>query len=139
MSHAHPPTRGGEVTRAIARVTAPLGRPLAGRRFFPLWAVVHHRGRRTGSRYEVPVAIRVSDEAFVVPLPWGDRTQWLRNVVSAGGCSIRWRGVDHHVTDPRIIGLPEAGPAFSPVQRWALRNAGVSSFLHLTRGPDGRA
>ena len=46
---------------------------VAGRRLFPLWAVIHHRGRRTGRPYAVPVAIRASPDAFTIPLPWGDR------------------------------------------------------------------
>jgi hypothetical protein len=32
----------------MARLTAPMARVLAGRRGFPLWAVVRHRGRKTG-------------------------------------------------------------------------------------------
>lgn len=96
-------------TRAVARMTAPLSRPLAGRRLFPLWAVVRHHGRRTGRAYAVPVAIRVTPESFVIALPWGDHTQWARNVLAAGGCTIRWRGADHLGSEPVVIGPAEAG------------------------------
>ena len=137
LSEARPPTRVGQLTRSLARATAPLSRPLAGRRFFPLWAVVIHRGRRSGREYEVPVAVRVSNEAFVIPLPWGDRTQWLRNVAAAGGCTIRWHGSLHEMSDPLVIGPEEAAGAFTAVQRSVLRSAGVSSFLRLRRGPPG--
>ena len=119
--------------RSLARTTAPLSRPLAGRRFFPLWAIVRHRGRRTGHDYEIPVAIRASDESFTIALPWGDQTQWVRNVLAAGGCTIRWRGEDHRTTEPVVIGVEEAGSAFSPAQRAILRAAGVRSFLRLRR------
>jgi deazaflavin-dependent oxidoreductase (nitroreductase family) len=127
------PSLAARLTRAIARTTAPLTRPLAGRRLFPLWAVVQHRGRRSGRRYAIPVAIRVSAGSFTVPLPWGHQTQWLRNVVAANGCSIRWRGTEHVATAPRIIGFTEAADAFHPMQRSVMRAAGIESFLRLRR------
>ncbi len=125
------------VTRATARATGPLARPIAGRRLLPLWAVVHHRGRRSGRAYAIPIAIRASDDAFTIPLPWGTETQWLRNVQAAGGCTIRWRGIDHTATAPRMIGAEEAIPAFHPVQRMILRVGGVGSFLRLSRTEAG--
>jgi deazaflavin-dependent oxidoreductase (nitroreductase family) len=119
--------------RAIARATSPLSRPLAGRRLLPLWAVVHHRGRRSGRPYAVPVAIRVTDDAFTIPLPWGDDTQWLRNVLAAGGCSLRWRGESHYAIRPTVVGLDQAADVFSPVQQAILRAAGVRTVLRLER------
>lgn len=120
--------------RAVGRATAPVSRLIAGRRFFPLYAVVHHRGRRSGRAYAVPVAVRVTTDAFTIALPWGHETQWLRNVLAAGKCTITWRGRDLRATQPRIIGFAEAGPAFSPVQRALLRAVGVKTFLRLRRG-----
>jgi deazaflavin-dependent oxidoreductase (nitroreductase family) len=121
------------MTRAVARSTAPLSRPLAGRRFFPLWAVVHHRGRRSGRAYAVPVAIRASPESFTIPLPWGNETQWVRNVVAADRCTIRWRGRDHSASEPRVVGLAEGADAFHPIQLAVLRAGGVRSLLRLDR------
>jgi deazaflavin-dependent oxidoreductase (nitroreductase family) len=121
------------MTRAAARMTAPLSRPLAGRRFFPLWAVVHHMGRRSGRAYAVPVAIRVTADSFIIPLPWGKDTQWLRNVMAAGGCSIRWSGSDHAAYAPRVIGFEDGANAFHPIQRSVLRAAGINSLLRLRR------
>jgi deazaflavin-dependent oxidoreductase (nitroreductase family) len=127
------PSVAARVTRSLARGTAPLTRPLAGRRFFPLWAVVHHRGRRSGRSYAVPVAIRASAATFTIPLPWGEETQWLRNVVAANGCQIRWRGGDHAVATPRLIGFEEAADAFNPALRAVLRAAGIRHFVRLDR------
>lgn len=127
------PSALARVTRAIARSTAPLSRPMAGRRIIPLWAVVHHRGRRSGRAYAVPVAIRVHGDVLTIPLPWGDETQWVRNVVAAAGCTIRWNGRDIAATDPRVIGWEEASDAFHPIQQAVMRAAGVGSALRLRR------
>jgi deazaflavin-dependent oxidoreductase (nitroreductase family) len=134
ITDPRPPSAFARLTRAVARVTAPVSRSLAGHRFFPLWAIVHHRGRRSGRAYAVPVAIRVSDDAFTIALPWGERTQWVRNVIAAGECSIRWRGADHPASAPRLTGFDEASAAFHPAQLAILRAAGVRTFLRLSRG-----
>ncbi|WP_328468308.1 hypothetical protein OHA21_51440 [Actinoplanes sp. NBC_00393] len=97
----------------MARATAPAVRVLAGRRWFPIWAVVHHRGRKSGRALAVPIAVTATPDTFVINLPWGAGTNWVRNVQAAGGCTIRWRGVDHPVDQPRIIGTTEARPYYS--------------------------
>lgn len=129
---AHHPSLA-RVTRRLARATTPLSKPMAGRRFLPLWAVVHHRGRRSGRSYAIPVAVRASREAFVIPLPWGDATQWVRNVQAAGGCTVTWRGRDHEADAPEIIGWTEGAPAFHRLHRPLLRIGGVNRFLRLRR------
>jgi deazaflavin-dependent oxidoreductase (nitroreductase family) len=114
-----PASFAGSATMSIARI-----RP---------WPTVQHRGRRSGRAYAIPVAVRPSTDASTIALPWGTETQWLRNVLAAGGCTLRWRGGDHLATDPRVIGAAEAADAFSPIQRALLRAVGVRSFLRLRR------
>jgi hypothetical protein len=111
MSTIPPKTRSWRVARA----TAPLARRLAGRHGFPLWAVVHHRGRVTGRELSVPVAVRATPEVFVIALPWGPGTNWVRNVLGAGGCVVRWKGRDHLVTRPAIADEDDVRPYYGPV------------------------
>jgi deazaflavin-dependent oxidoreductase (nitroreductase family) len=123
----------------MARLTAPMTRALAGRRFFPLWAVVHHRGRRTGRELSVPVTVRPAPGVFVIALPWGPRTNWARNVLAAGGAVVRWKGVDHRVDRPEVLDAAAARPHYSPRQ-WAVveRVIGSGAFLLLHRTADRR-
>jgi hypothetical protein len=97
----------------MARATAPAVRMLAGRRWFPLWAVVRHRGRVTGRDLAVPIAIVATPDSFIINLPWGARTNWVRNVLAAGGCTIRWKGAEHPAGDPRILDAAAARPYYS--------------------------
>ncbi|MEV6347582.1 hypothetical protein [Actinoplanes sp. NPDC051851] len=87
---------------------------LAGRRWSP-WAVVRHRGRKTGRALSVPIVAIPTDHGFVVNLPWGAGTNWVRNVLAAGGCTIRRRGVDHRVDNPEIIDEATARPYYSRI------------------------
>jgi deazaflavin-dependent oxidoreductase (nitroreductase family) len=92
---------------------------LAGRRWFPAWAVVHHRGRVSGRNLTVPVAVVTTPDGFVINLPWGASTNWVRNVLAAGGCVLRWKGSDHRVRNPRIIDAAAARPYY-PRLVWAI-------------------
>jgi deazaflavin-dependent oxidoreductase (nitroreductase family) len=125
------PRRADPVLLRVVRLVGPLTRPLAGRRFFPLWAVLHHRGRRSGREYAVPVGVRVTADGYFIALPFGERTQWVHNVVAAGGCTLRWRGEDLAMSDPTLVGPDRAAAAFPLAQRWMLRAADVQSFIRL--------
>jgi deazaflavin-dependent oxidoreductase (nitroreductase family) len=102
-------------------MSAPLALALAGRRWFPVWAIIHHRGRRSGIYYATPIALvpTVTDEVFLIGLPWGADTNWARNVLAEGGALLQWKGTIHRATDPRLVGADEAEalaePPFRPV------------------------
>lgn len=123
--------------RTLARVTAPLARPLAGRRFFPLWAVLHTRGRRSGRELAIPIVVRRTPDGFVAPLPFGDGTQWVKNVVAAGGCALTWAGEDRALVQPEVVGFDQVADLFSPFQRWALPRIGAHRFIRLRDRPLG--
>jgi deazaflavin-dependent oxidoreductase (nitroreductase family) len=118
------------------RATSRLWRPLAGRRFFPLWAVLRHRGRRSGREYAAPVGLRATDDAYFIALVFGERTQWVQNVVAAGGCTVRWRGRDIVLTDPTIVSADEAAFAFPAVLRWMMQTIGAEQVIRLRAADD---
>ena len=133
MTTIRPSTPSG-VSWQLARMTAPITRVLAGRRFFPLWAVVHHIGRKSGRELTVPVAVRVTPQLFIVVLPWGPGTNWARNVLAAGGCVVRWKGADHQTGRPEVVEQAQARSYYSRFE-WAVvqRVFRAESFLLLHR------
>lgn len=121
------------MTMRIARATAPITVRLAGSGVIPLWAVVRHRGRRSGKLYQTPIAIRPTAHGFVLPLPWGEGTDWCRNLRAAGGGVVHWRGADHAFDTPEVIDIEAALPAFSPLLRPIVRLVGIKKFLRVRR------
>ncbi len=115
----------------VVRFMGRLTRPIAGRRYFPLWAVLHHRGRRSGLEYAVPVGVRMTADGYFIALPFGERTQWVHNVVAAGGCTLRWRGEGLALDHPTLVSIDEAASAFPPALRWMMRAAGAQRVLRL--------
>jgi deazaflavin-dependent oxidoreductase (nitroreductase family) len=119
------------LARFNARVTNKVTGPFAGR--LPGFAVVRHVGRRSGRAYETPVNLfRDRDgDRFVVALTYGSGSQWVRNVLAAGGCTLRVRGADVEVTDPVVFTEPERRAARVPA-RWILGAVGADEFMRLT-------
>ena len=106
----------------------------AGSRFFPLWAAVDHRGRKSGRTYTTPVAIAASTpDSLYIGLPWGSGTDWVRNLQAAAGGTVRWKGRVYAVTEPTIVGGEEARAAARTVQRWMLSRWKMEHFLRLHR------
>lgn len=117
----------------ITHATAPIALRVARTGVIPLWAVVRHRGRRSGKLYATPIAIRATPDGFVLPLPWGEGTDWCRNLRAAGGGVVRWHGTDYEVRDPEVIDTADALPAFSTMMRPIVRLTGIKKFLRVRR------
>jgi hypothetical protein len=79
----------------LTRVLNPLVRQMSGRAGVPMIGLVRHRGRRSGTMYPAPVAIGTTETAFLIPLTFGPKSDWCRNVLASGACEIKLRGVDY--------------------------------------------
>ncbi len=119
------------VARFNRRVTNRVLGPLAP--FLPAFGVIVHRGRRSGRSYRTPVNVFSRPGGFVVALTYGPDTDWVRNVLAAGGCSLETRGRRWRLTRPRLI-RDEARRSVPSVLRPIGRLGDVSYFLDLTIG-----
>src|SRR5713226_5242760 len=117
--------------RAGTRRLNPLMLSLAGSRRLSMFAVVYHRGRRSGRSYATPVGARPTADGFVIPLTFGERAEWFRNVRAAGACVIRWRGADYPVIEPEIVDWETARSAFYPVERVLMPLIGIEQFVRV--------
>jgi deazaflavin-dependent oxidoreductase (nitroreductase family) len=115
----------------LIRSTNSLMAHFSGTRFIPLWAILEHEGRTSGRSYETPVAARRISNGFFIPMPFGAGTDWTRNVITAGGCAIRWKGRRYELTNPEVVDTEAARSAFNRVQRVMLRPIGIDQFLRL--------
>jgi deazaflavin-dependent oxidoreductase (nitroreductase family) len=128
--------RARRLIRSVARVVNPLVLRVAGRRHMPVLGILHHRGRKTGRQYATPLGIRPAPAGgFVMPLTFGEAAGWYRNVRAAGSAVITWRGADHPVADPVIVGEAVALPAFPRYERLSLRLIGIRQFAWLRSAP----
>ena len=98
--------------KALARfnlkVTNPVLGHVAGR--LPGFAIVTHVGRRSGTRRTTPVNLFRDGDRYVIALTYGPDSQWVKNVLAAGGCDIHTRGRDIQLVDPRVVHDPARDP-----------------------------
>ena len=69
--------------RPMTRVLNPLIRKFAGRRHFRMAAEIRHVGRKSGRAYVTPAGARVSGDVAVIPLTFGNQSDWSMNVRAA--------------------------------------------------------
>ena len=97
----------------------------------PGLGLVVHRGRRSGREYRTPVNVFPADDGFVIALTYGaDNTDWVKNVVAAGGCELRTRGRVFRVDSPRVY-HDETRRGIRLAERQMLKLLGVADFLSL--------
>jgi deazaflavin-dependent oxidoreductase (nitroreductase family) len=116
--------------RSLARFNLRVTNPILGRvaPWMPGFAVVTHVGRRSGVTRHTPVNVFRHGDEYAFSLMYGAGAQWVRNVQAAGGCTIRTRGRDVRLVDPRIVHDPSRRLLPFPV-RVPVRAVGVEDFL----------
>jgi deazaflavin-dependent oxidoreductase (nitroreductase family) len=100
----------------------------------PGLGLVVHRGRRSGRVYQTPVNVFAAPGGYVLALTYGPDTDWVKNVLAAGGCELRTGGRTIQVTEPRLY-HDEARHGIRPVERQVLRAIHVADFLSLKATP----
>ena len=97
----------------------------------PPWAIVEHTGRRSGRVYHTVLWAFPHNGDMVIALTYGPQADWVRNVVAAGSCRVKWIGRWRRLTAPEVLEGPAATRLMPRVLRVPLRLAGVQSVLHL--------
>jgi deazaflavin-dependent oxidoreductase (nitroreductase family) len=102
--------------------------------WFPGLAVVEHVGRRSGSVFRTPVNLFTADGHYTIALTYGAQSDWVRNVLAAGGCDVVHRGRRIRLIGPQIV-HDETRSAIRPLERFVLRLLGVADFMVLDAAP----
>jgi hypothetical protein len=119
-----------EVRQLNKRIINPAVLTFAGRsRLY--YAVVLHRGRRSGHIYSTPVVAIPIVNGFVLSLPYGNEVDWYRNVLATGRCAIRWNGYDYPVSEPELLDATARLPGITPLRWLILRILGGKHLLKV--------
>lgn len=82
------------VTNRIQGVWAP---------FVPPFAVIVHKGRRTGREYRTPVLAFRAGKRLYVGLPYGSDTDWVRNLLARERGGMERLGRAGRLSEPRVV------------------------------------
>jgi deazaflavin-dependent oxidoreductase (nitroreductase family) len=118
----------------ITKVTRPLAMRTAGK-VDANTSVIRHVGRRSGRTYDTPIVAAAHDNDFLIALPYGDRTDWMKNVLANGKATIVTHGQTYEVNQPRRVPMSDATAFFGPKEQKLHRRYGVDSCLRVSRLP----
>ena len=133
-------TRLAWISPFTKRVVNPLTRRLADR--LPGFGLVTHVGRHSGRTYHTPLNVFRRGDGYVFALTYGPDVDWVRNVIAAGGCTMRTRGRTVRLVDPQLVHDP-SGHLVPRAVRTFLGFMRVTDYLVAnvapgTRGSGGR-
>ncbi|MCX5395695.1 nitroreductase family deazaflavin-dependent oxidoreductase [Streptomyces sp. NBC_00102] len=106
----------------------PVLRPLA--RWVPPLAVLHHRGRRSGTPFDTPVQAFRTGTGFIVGLAYHSNANWALNILAAGGGTISRGGRRYTISRPRRRG-PEARADLAPAVGFVMGKLDIDDFLEF--------
>ena len=99
--------------------------------WLPGFGILKHLGRKSGRVYRTPVNVFRAPEGFLIALTYGRESEWVKNVLAAGGCELETRGVRYLLSAPTIVHDPSRRRFPFPVHM-ILGLIGANDFMQLT-------
>jgi deazaflavin-dependent oxidoreductase (nitroreductase family) len=118
--------------RRLTQATRPLAMRSAGTEKSST-SIVRHVGRHSGRTYETPVVAVAHEDTILIALPYGERTDWLKNVLAGGKADVVTHGRTHGVSQPQVIPMTEATSYFGPKEQKLHRRFAVKTCLRVHR------
>jgi len=115
--------------QVVRRYVNPVTRPLAKR--LPTFAVLTHRGRKSGRTYRTPINVFQRGDDYFFYLTYGSDVQWVKNVLASRSCSIETRGRVVELVEPELITDPDLRPAPPHVRFVEGKIAGATQYLRM--------
>jgi deazaflavin-dependent oxidoreductase (nitroreductase family) len=84
--------------------------------YLPTFAIVKHRGRKSGKHYDTVVNAYRKGNVLAVALGHG-KADWVKNVLAAGEADVHLFRRDVHITNPRVVAAGSAGKQVPRIAR----------------------
>jgi hypothetical protein len=101
-------------------------------------SVIRHVGRRTGRSYETPMVPFATEDGFVIALPYGSGTDWLKNVMASGSATIVHDGDTYRVDRPELVPVAIGAPYMPAKEQRDLRRFAIDQCLRVRRVDPGQ-
>lgn len=94
------------------------------------FGIVTYVGRNSGKVYRTPVNVFRAPNGFVIALTYSSQSEWVKNVLVAGGCELKTRGKKYQLFAPKVVRDPTRRRFPFPV-RIVLRIVGADEYMKL--------
>jgi deazaflavin-dependent oxidoreductase (nitroreductase family) len=98
--------------------------------WFPGFGILTHVGRKSGKIYRTPVNVFRASNGFIIALTYSSQSEWVKNVLAAGGCELKTRGKTYQLSAPKVVRDPTRRRFPIPV-RFVLRIVGADEYMEL--------
>ena len=71
--------------------------------YVPGFGILTHVGRKSGKIYRTPINVFRVLKGFIVALTYGSQSEWVKNVLAAGGCQLKTVGKNYHLCCPKVV------------------------------------
>ncbi|WFR73356.1 nitroreductase family deazaflavin-dependent oxidoreductase [Prescottella defluvii] len=99
------------------------------------WPVLTHVGRTSGATYRTPLDAFPVDGGYLFVLVYGSGSDWVQNVLAAGGARLRVDGREVELTAPRLVGEIEAFQAMPDDAKRPPKLLRITEFLRMDLEP----
>jgi deazaflavin-dependent oxidoreductase (nitroreductase family) len=99
--------------------------------WLPGFGILTHVGRKSGKVYRTPINVFRASNGFVIALTYSSQSEWVKNVLAAGGCELKTRGKKYGASAPNVVRDPTRRRFPIPV-RVVLRIVGADEYMELT-------
>jgi deazaflavin-dependent oxidoreductase (nitroreductase family) len=97
----------------------------------PGFGILAHIGRKSGNVYRTPVNVFRASNGFIIALTYSSQSEWVKNVLAAGGCELKTRGKKYHLSAPKVVYDPTRRRFPIPV-RIVLGIVGADEYMELS-------
>ena len=99
----------------------------------PPFAVLRHRGRRSGRGDETPLMAFKTDDGFVFALTYGRRVDWVKNLLAHDNGVLLYGGKEYTLHSIRHAIYDEVKDRFPGIVRTALGIISVKNYLEAEK------
>jgi deazaflavin-dependent oxidoreductase (nitroreductase family) len=100
--------------------------------WLPGFGIVTRVGRKSGKVYRTPINVFRASNGFIIALTYSSQSEWVKNVLAAGGCELKTRRKKYHLSAPRVVRDPTRKRLSFPV-RLVLRTVGANEYMELSK------
>ena len=99
--------------------------------WLPGFGILTHVGRKSGKVYRTPINVFRASNGFIIALTYSSQSEWVKNVLAAGGCDLETRGKKYQLSAPKVVGDPTRRRFPIPV-RIVLKLVGADEYMELS-------
>ena len=99
--------------------------------WLPGFGILTHVGRKSGKVYRTPINVFRASNGFIIALTYSSQSEWVKNVLAAGGCELKTRGKKYQLSATNVVRDPMRRRFPIPV-RVVLRIVGADEYMELS-------